>query len=220
MAAVRLSRRPLHRREYKQETGKGTLHPPLAAALCRLAAPASGETFADPFCGDGTIPIEAALFVPGLHVQACDLDPARIANARRNAARAGVTVDFRQADAGRPDRTGAAVDVLVTNPPWNVTVDGAGSLARSFAPFWDRLPDRLAPGGRFCLITERALEIPQQLQRRGFHEVLSTRIRVAGRVSHVLLGAPAGRTRPQLPAGAAQWRLRALAEGTATDEGF
>ncbi len=244
LAAVRLSRRPLHRREYKQDTGKGTLHPPLAAALSRLADPAPGQVFADPFCGDGTIPIEAALLTPGLRVHAGDLDPVRVANARRNAARAGVNIDFRQADAGQPNPTGAAqtgtaltgtgqtgtgqtgagqsgaADILVTNPPWNVTVDGAGSLAQSFAPFWEQLPDRLTAEGRVCLITDSALNIPKKLQRSSFQEVLSIRIRIAGRVSHILLGAQAIRTRPQLPAGPAQWRLQALAKGTVDAEGF
>ena len=58
---LRIAARPQHRRLYKQSTGPGTLHPPVAAALARLAWPADGETVAAPFCGDGTIAIETAL---------------------------------------------------------------------------------------------------------------------------------------------------------------
>src|SRR5213080_4784960 len=94
VAALRLGARPLHRRAYKQDTGPGTLHPPLAAALARLAAPAGGEHVLDPFCGDGTLAIEAALAYPDARVTGTDIDPARVANARANAQRAGVAVEF------------------------------------------------------------------------------------------------------------------------------
>lgn len=222
LAAVRLGRRPLHRRDYKQDTGEGTLHPPLAAALCRLAAPTAGQTLADPFCGDGTIAIEAARATPGLRVVATDLDGERLANARRNADRCGVRVDFGRADAGQPGRAGSpvGVDLLVTNPPWNVSVDGAGALRRSLGPFWDRLPAELTDHGRLCAITDASLDAPEALRRKGFRLALATQVRVAGRVSHVILAAPPGSDRPRLPPGPARWRRAALAQSLVTEDGF
>src|SRR5205807_1261372 len=101
VATLRLGAAPLHRRAYKQNTGPGTLHPPLAAALAQLAAPAPGEHVLDPFCGDGTIAIEAALAFPDAHVDGSDIDADRLANAGRNADRAGVAVAWRRADATR-----------------------------------------------------------------------------------------------------------------------
>jgi putative N6-adenine-specific DNA methylase len=64
----------LHRRGYRQETSKAPLRETLAAALLR-AARWNGQTpLLDPFCGAGTIPIEAALLVrnvaPGLATSA------------------------------------------------------------------------------------------------------------------------------------------------------
>jgi putative N6-adenine-specific DNA methylase len=61
----------LHRRGYRQETGKAPLRETLAAGLL-LAAGWDGQApLADPFCGSGTIPIEAALLArripPGRH---------------------------------------------------------------------------------------------------------------------------------------------------------
>lgn len=61
----------LHQRGYRREGGKAPLRETLAAALL-LASGWDGTTpLVDPFCGSGTIPIEAALLArripPGLH---------------------------------------------------------------------------------------------------------------------------------------------------------
>ena len=85
VAALRLGAWPLHRRTYKQDTGPGTLHPPVAAALARLADPLPGDAVLDPFCGDGTIAIETALVYPQARVIASDIDPVRVRHATRNA---------------------------------------------------------------------------------------------------------------------------------------
>ena len=130
-AALRIAARPLHRREWKLDTGPGTLHPPVAAALARLAAPEPGQTVLDPFCGDGTIAIETALAFPRRAWSGSDLDPVRLKNAARNAERAGVSVTLTQADAGRP---GTGADAVITNPPWNLAVDGSGTLRDGLEP--------------------------------------------------------------------------------------
>jgi 23S rRNA (guanine2445-N2)-methyltransferase / 23S rRNA (guanine2069-N7)-methyltransferase len=65
---------PLHRRGYRIDTGEAPLRENLAAAiLLRAGWPAraaAGEAFLDPFCGSGTLVIEAALMAthsaPGL----------------------------------------------------------------------------------------------------------------------------------------------------------
>ena len=218
--ALRVAARPLHRRPYKQDTGPGTLHPPVAAALARLAWPADGEMVADPFCGDGTIAIETALAYRGSRVLAGDIDPGRLGNARRNAERAGVTLAFTQADAGRLPWPPGETDVVVTNPPWNIAVAAGGTLRSSLDRFWRRLPRLLSQRGRVAIVADVDLGAPERLQRTGYELALATQIRVAGRVSHLVLCAPDGRDRPRLRAGLARWRHRALAEGVITDEGF
>ena len=214
VAALRLAARPLHRRAYKQDTGPGTLHPPLAAALARLAAPAGGERVLDPFCGDGTLAIEATLAYPDARVTGTDIDPARVANARANAQRAGVAVEFAVADAGEADAGGEAraddvraADVVLTNPPWNLAVDAAGTLAGSLDRFWRTVP------GRLCAVTDADLAVPEALRRQGFTTALTTRVRLAGRVSDVVLAAPPGHPAPALPPGLATWREQAVRAG-------
>lgn len=62
----------LHVRGYRQALAKAPVRETLAAALLMVSGwdPARGQPLVDPFCGSGTIPIEAALFArriaPGL----------------------------------------------------------------------------------------------------------------------------------------------------------
>lgn len=220
IAAVRLAARPLHRRDYKQDTGAGTLHPSLAAALVRLAAPPPGGVLLDPFAGDGTIPIEAALAYPGLRVIAADLDPTRLRNTRRNAERAAAEIVVLRADAAAPPLRPGRVTTVVANPPWNVAVEARGQLAGALDRFWRGLPRVTASGARVCLLSDAALEVPEALRRTGYRVSLAVRLRLAGRISHLILCAPPGADLPELPAGPAAWRQRAIAAGVVTDEGF
>ena len=61
----------LHRRGYRQETGKAPLRETLAAAMILACRWTSSELLLDPLCGSCTIPIEAALIArnipPGIH---------------------------------------------------------------------------------------------------------------------------------------------------------
>lgn len=62
---------PLHKRGYRLAANDAPLRETLAAALVKLSRPREGVLFRDPFCGSGTIPIEAALMMtntpPGLN---------------------------------------------------------------------------------------------------------------------------------------------------------
>ena len=61
----------LHKRGYRKETGKAPISETIAAALIMLTPWKADRILADPFCGSGTIPIEAALIAaniaPGLY---------------------------------------------------------------------------------------------------------------------------------------------------------
>lgn len=54
---------PLYKRGYRKETGEAPIRETLAAALCRIARPREDVLLWDPFCGSGTIPIEAAMMM-------------------------------------------------------------------------------------------------------------------------------------------------------------
>lgn len=111
---------PLHRRGWRYATGKAPLRETLAAALLRASAWDKTSPLLDPFCGSGTIAIEAALMARGVpagakrtfacqawpsfdgkaddeavtasspRILASDRDAGVVESARANAARAGV----------------------------------------------------------------------------------------------------------------------------------
>jgi putative N6-adenine-specific DNA methylase len=62
---------PLHKRGYRQAVAKAPLRETLAAALLMASGWDLASPLLDPFCGSGTIPIEAALMAlgipPGIH---------------------------------------------------------------------------------------------------------------------------------------------------------
>ena len=62
---------PLHKRGYRPQSNEAPIRETLAAALVKLAHARQDVLFWDPFCGSGTIPIEAAMLMtntaPGLN---------------------------------------------------------------------------------------------------------------------------------------------------------
>ncbi|MFD0748213.1 methyltransferase domain-containing protein [Phytohabitans flavus] len=146
--AVRQGDRPAHRRAYKRASVPGTLHPPVAAAMVRLAGIAPGDVVLDPCCGAGTLLMEAATSGAGL--VGVDRAPAALGAARLNAA--GFAVSWIGADAGRlPIRRGS-VDRVLVNPPWNRQVPAHGTLATDPACLWSEIRRVLRPHGRLVAL--------------------------------------------------------------------
>ncbi|MGD0937856.1 MAG: methyltransferase domain-containing protein [Streptosporangiaceae bacterium] len=218
--AIRLAAGPLHRRSYKRDASRGTLHPPMAAVLARLLSVAPYEAVLDPFCGDGTILIEIAEIAPGADIRGSDLDPARVDNAVANAARAGTDIPFSVMDAGRLDLGDRTIDVLAANPPWNLAVDATGLLKDGLGQFWAEASRVISPVGRMGIIVDAELSVSAELRRLGYQLPLVQTVRLAGRLSEIILGTPPGRPHWTLPDGIARWRREALAAGLVSDSGF
>jgi len=64
--SINTSGLPLFQRGYRQSTGEAPLNEVVAACLIRLSGWDKKTPFLDPFCGSGTILIEAALFSSGI----------------------------------------------------------------------------------------------------------------------------------------------------------
>jgi 23S rRNA G2445 N2-methylase RlmL len=84
LVGLRPGARPLHRRPWKTASIPGTLHPPVAAAMARLAGIRPGLVVVDPCCGAGTILIEAAGLCPAARFAGGDIDPAALTAASTN----------------------------------------------------------------------------------------------------------------------------------------
>ncbi len=180
---LRISPTPLHRRGYKNATRGGTLHPPVAAAMSLLAGIRPCEVFLDPFCGMGTIPIEAARFDPELIAVASDIDPSAVSLARANAGRAGARVGLAVADAGQLPSGHRAFDRIVCNLPWRRTVEQKGLLLSDTALFWGEVNRLLHSEGRAVVLSEACEPTDDHLRRAGLSLVLRHRVRVSGRWS-------------------------------------
>jgi tRNA (guanine6-N2)-methyltransferase len=137
---LRGARPPLHRRPWKVASVPGTLHPPVAAAMIRLAGVRAGDVVVDPCCGAGTVLVESP--VPGVGSDLAGVAAARVnAHHRRDIA-------WLSADARRLPYPAASVDHIITNPPWGRQVTAHGTVAE-FLREWRRV---LRPDGRLtCL---------------------------------------------------------------------
>jgi 23S rRNA G2445 N2-methylase RlmL len=82
--------------------------------MARLAQLAPGHQVLDPFCGAGTLLLEAQYLEPQASYVGMDHDPAAIAAARANAG--GWRVTWHCTDTRRLT---TAADRIITNPPWN-----------------------------------------------------------------------------------------------------
>ena len=112
----------LHRRGYRGARGEAPLRENLAAALVLLSRWQPSRPFADPLCGSGTIPIEAALaaanIAPGLGrsfaAEAWPLLPTAAWREAREQARAEERRDVRPSITGS-DRDPGMVDAAARN---------------------------------------------------------------------------------------------------------
>ena len=94
---------PLHKRGYRPEAGAAPIRETLAAAIALTARPREDTLFWDPFCGSGTIAIEAAMIAtnraPGLSRsfvgESFSLLPARLWRDAREEAEAKIIRDSK-----------------------------------------------------------------------------------------------------------------------------
>ncbi|MBA9001926.1 methyltransferase domain-containing protein [Thermomonospora cellulosilytica] len=174
---LRIAARPLHRRPYKRRSIPGTLHPPVAAAMARMAGIRPGHTVLDPCCGAGTLLIEAAYHQPQARLRGLDLSPDAVAAARANAA--GLPITITHGDAARLPLPDGGVDRVLCNPPWGAQVRPNGLLAASPARWWRELRRVLAPDGAAVLLLPDPADIATGI-RHGFVPTEVHRVRVAG----------------------------------------
>ncbi|HYE07884.1 MAG TPA: methyltransferase [Planctomycetota bacterium] len=171
---MRLARRPLQDRAYKLAHRPGSLKPPIAAAMLRLAGLRAGERVVDPFCGAGTVAVEAAAL--GARAIAGDRDAGAVAALRVNAGASGLAVAVAAWDAAAVALADGAADLVVTNPPWDRQVQVAGGLDRLYAAAGHEMLRILAPGGRIAVLTPE----PDRLPLPGLRRLSCTAISLAG----------------------------------------
>ncbi|WP_410792678.1 methyltransferase domain-containing protein [Kribbella sp. C-35] len=179
---------PLHRREWRRQTVRGSLHPPVAAAMALLADLAPAHHVVDPFCGAGTLLLEAHLLEPAATYLGLDRDPTAIEAARRNGSQTPIT--WRAGDARHLN---APADRIITNPPWDVRLP-IGDLT----PYTRRWRQALHPDGLLITILNQhqTAHLTTDWTIHAQHDIT-----VAGRHPRIVVAEPrsAGHTPPAPP---------------------
>jgi len=137
----------------------GSIPKLLAEQLPRFAGNVEGKKVLDLGTGSGIFAISAALYGAS-EVVGVDINPRAIEMAKENAARAGVSIDFRQGSYFNVLREGEKFDVIISNPPFvpnpqttNVAThtDGGRDGTLHARHILDGSFERLAEGGKLIL---------------------------------------------------------------------
>jgi 23S rRNA G2445 N2-methylase RlmL len=181
---VRLTSAPLHRRTYKTESRTGTLHPPLAFAMAMLSNLAENQKLLDPFCGVGTILIEALTLEPRLCASGVDIDSDSTRKAISIAETANKDIQFIVGDAGQLPFAGGEIDRIISNPPWGRAVGVRGTAQASF---FDEVKRVSAAGVRIVLLLNAADEHQASIEQSGFELLQRTPVSLFGSWPEILV---------------------------------
>lgn len=175
--------RPDPRFAYRRGDVPAASHPPLAAAMARLAGlSASGEEkIWDPFCGSGLELAECALRGGRGLFFGTDLDPQATSIAKLNFAAATqgrtglrarfVACDFRKAEGHTELADLKDLSLMVCNPPLGKRVPMADlrAMVRSLFALAGRL---LRPGGRLVFVNPVGMEPQSEAFKLGFRQTV------------------------------------------------
>jgi len=151
---------------YRVDDVPASTHPPLAAAMARLAGVQPNEVVWDPFCGSGLELIERARLGGVDSIIATDLDDNAIEVARQNFESAGVAsavVDIRRGDFRNyvevTNIESGSLSLILANPPLGrrVRIDDLKGL---ITEFYEIASKTLRSGGRLVFINPLKLDSP------------------------------------------------------------
>ncbi|RMF31871.1 MAG: methyltransferase domain-containing protein [Candidatus Nitrosothermus koennekii] len=158
IVGVKLTRESLHKRYKHRFVHPAAIKAPLAYAMLRLASIKEGSLL-DPFCGGGTIVIEAASIYDKLKIYASDINEEYIEGAKKNAEAAGVKerIEFRVCNAEKLDKYYTSIDAIVTNPPYGIRMGKKINLKELYKNFLIAASKVINKDGRLVIITRKAV---------------------------------------------------------------
>jgi len=179
--AVQLTRKALSNRYERAFAPRVALRANVAYACLRLGGiGADTERLLDPFCGSGTLLLEAGALLPDTALHGSDRQEQAVEGARRNLAAAGLAdrAELRQSDALSLERIypAGSFDAIVTNPPYGARL-GRGIR---FGPFYIDLLTQthhlLRPGGRLVVLVRKRGAFHGALAKAGGFRVREERM--------------------------------------------
>jgi 23S rRNA G2445 N2-methylase RlmL len=159
-------------------------HPPLAAALVRVAGLRDDDVVWDPFMGSGVELVERGRAGRYARLVGSDTDPRAIDAARANFAAAGlrgVEIDLADAVSCAPPKT----TLIVTNPPMGRRLVRDGSLATLLDRFVDHASVVLSPGGRLVWLSPFGTRSFERARARGLEVTLEEVVDMGGFPAHL-----------------------------------
>ncbi|NDK30437.1 methyltransferase domain-containing protein [Nesterenkonia haasae] len=173
---------PLHRRPWRTRTVVGSVHPPVAAAMARLANIQDHHVVLDPCCGAGTVLLEAHAQRPAATFAGRDIDSRAIAAAEHNGS--GLRISWSLGDAGNTQEAPGTVDRIIVNPPWGVRRH-AGDL-EGFLSEWHRI---MHPNGLLVALLDESQE-PALAADPSWRLASTYPLSLAGRHPRIFLARP------------------------------
>lgn len=130
------------------------IQPRKARCLVNLAGLDPGEQLLDPFCGTGSVLMEAA--ATGLRTFGSDVDPRMIEGSIRNLSRFGFRADVRLMDARCLEDWNQRFDALVTDVPYGISASLKGTpSARLYREFLEAARRVLVSGGKLVVMAPK-----------------------------------------------------------------
>lgn len=184
VCGLRLSDRTMRHRTYKLEHRPASLRPTIAAAMIRLAELRSRHVVLDPMCGAGTILAERLVVGQEIRggcapVWGGDIDFSAVRAAALNLRRLGSAFLMRW-DATRLPLEGAAVDRLVSNPPFGKQLSSPGAIGPLYHAMLGEYDRVLRPGGLAVLLVSDAAALRSAARAAGWQAQRQLSLRVLG----------------------------------------
>ena len=152
---VQITHRALSKRQQRPYRPRTAIKANVAFSMLWLAAPDQApEVLLDPFCGSGTILVEAAALFPTTRLIGSEMFEKPLNGARQNLEHLGVAAEVRKADGRVLDETlpAGCVDLIVTNPPFGVRLGGRANFDWFYTRLLAGAVHVLRPGGRIALL--------------------------------------------------------------------
>eukprot|EP00729_Bicosta_minor_P010412 gene10412-3652_t len=177
VVATQINLHDLSRRHKNGYVNRVTIKTNLAAVMLRLADAAPGFRILDPFCGSGTILLEAAdIFNKEIAGVGSDSVSKTVEGAQKNAEMEGYGGCLRyvhcSAVALTREFVGQRFDAIITNPPW-----GTGKntdLELLYRKFLSGATNLLRPGGKMVVLVLKALQFLEITRTYGQFKLLQT----------------------------------------------
>eukprot|EP00039_Didymoeca_costata_P030478 m.29791 g.29791 ORF g.29791 m.29791 type:complete len:441 (-) comp8136_c1_seq1:46-1368(-) len=181
LIGTRLNKEELSKRHKIEFLNRVTIKSNIAAMMVREAKLTPGCHILDPFCGSGTILLEAAAIMKKDIVgRGSDSLDKVVKGAIRNAEYEGHLdiLEFQHGSAVGISNmyTEHEFDAVITNPPWGVQTGQTTNLETLYKKFLSGVSRVLKPGGRLVVFMLRALQFLDILRGYGQFVLLSSTV--------------------------------------------